>query len=226
MCGIAGLFLPKSAALVRPDIGRMQAVLRHRGPDGTGDYWSDDKRFAGGFTRLAIIDLATGDQPLCDRETGNILVGNGEIYNYVELRAQHADYAYRSAGDMETVLALERRYGDRLVDHLNGIYGLALYRRRQHELLLVRDRLGVKPVYWAPLRSGGIVFASEIKALFASGLVAPEIDEVAVSAYLAHGYVPAPGTLSEGRRARPDRRRTLLASGARSGSARWRGRHH
>ena len=96
---------------------------------------------------------------------------------------------------MEVVLPLAHSIGDDFVQQLNGIFALALYDIKNHELLLVRDRLGVKPLYWANLPSNGLAFASEIKALFASGLVTPEIDEAEVSSYLAHGYVPGPRTM-------------------------------
>jgi asparagine synthase (glutamine-hydrolysing) len=198
MCGLAGLFLPKAAPPIEADIGAMLAVMHHRGPDGTGRWRAPDGRYQCGFARLAIIDLATGDQPLVEQGGDRVLMGNGEIYNYLELRAAVPDYPWRSHGDMETVLALSRGGGDGWLDRLNGMYALALYDRTNHSLRLVRDRLGIKPLYWARAHGGGIAFASEIKALFASGLVAPAVDEAAVSTWLAHGYVPAPKTLWQG----------------------------
>lgn len=195
MCGIAGIYVPRGAAVPDIDMTRMAAVMSHRGPDGDGYWESADKRYRTAFRRLAIIDLATGDQPLVDDRQGCVLSGNGEVYNYVELRNRFADYPYRTEGDMEAVLAARAALGEGYVDELNGMYALALYDQRTHALELVRDRLGVKPLYWAELPKGGIVYASEIKPLFASGLIAPEIDEGAVSAYLAHGYVPGPRTL-------------------------------
>lgn len=200
MCGLAGLYLPHGAPLVRPDLMRMLAVMGHRGPDGTGYHASTDGRFHGAFTRLAIIDLATGDQPLVENNGERVFLGNGEIYNYRELRAglEARGHAFRTHGDMEPALKLHHEKGDAFVHDLNGMYGLALYERDRHRLLLVRDRLGVKPLYWARLNGGGVIFASEIKALFASGLVEPAVDEAAITPYLAHGYVPAPATLYRG----------------------------
>ncbi len=195
MCGIAGLFLPRNAALIEADTAAMVSVMRHRGPDGEKFHVSDDHRFQAGFARLAIIDLETGEQPIVEDGGRRVLMGNGEIYNYRELRKIENGYPYLTAGDMEVILPLAARHGDDFLTHLNGIYGLALYRRDDHRLLLARDRLGVKPVYWTRLSGGGVLFASEIKALFASGLVSAEIDEVSVSSYLGHGYVPAPNTL-------------------------------
>ena len=200
MCGIAGLFLPRGAPAHSADLQSMLGAMGHRGPDGAERYVSPDRRYQAAFTRLAIIDLDTGDQPIVEDGGARVLMGNGEIYNYLELRAHGAAraYPYKSEGDMEVVLPLSRALGDDFVHELNGMFALALYERDAERLLLVRDRIGVKPLYWARLAGGGILFASEIKALFASGLISPAVDEDAVSAYLAHGYVPAPRTLYRG----------------------------
>ncbi len=198
MCGIAGLFLPLGGRAQEADMDAMLRVMRHRGPNGTGRFACKDRRFQSGFTRLAIIDLATGDQPIVENKGPRVLLGNGEIYNYLELREGNPGYPYQTAGDMEAVLAVADRHGDDFVHKLNGIYGLALYDRKAHGLTLVRDRLGVKPLYWAHLPGGGVLFASEIKALFASGLINPSVSEAAAAAYLGHGYVPGPETLFKG----------------------------
>ena len=198
MCGLAGLFLPNDTPIVEPAMDAMLAVMSHRGPDGEGLWRSDDRRYMTGFRRLAIIDLETGDQPLVDQKTGRVLTGNGEIYNDLELRKKYAAYPYATGSDMESVLAAHQARGDDFVRDLNGMYGLALYEQRDHRLTLVRDRLGIKPLYWCELAGGGIIFASEIKPLFASGLIKAEIDESVLGSYLAHGYVPAPATLYKG----------------------------
>ena len=200
MCGLAGVFVPRGAAPIFADIPAMMAAIRHRGPDGEGRYDSPDGRYRAGFVRLAVIDLVTGDQPIEDSTGRFVLMGNGEIYNYRELRRapENRDYPFRGESDMETILPLAAAEGEAFVHRLNGMFALALYDAREHSLLLVRDRFGVKPLYWAPLAGGGIAFASEPKALFASGLVTPTVDERAVIAYLAHGWVPAPDTLYKG----------------------------
>ncbi|CAA7621709.1 asparagine synthase (glutamine-hydrolyzing) [Magnetospirillum sp. UT-4] len=200
MCGLAGLYLPDGASAVTADLGAMLKVMRHRGPDGQGIHVSEDRRFQAGFVRLAIIDLATGDQPLVEPGGEHVFLGNGEIYNYREIRAELAarGHVFRTQGDMEAGLRLFLERGEGFVHDLNGMYALAHYGRRDHRLLLVRDRLGIKPLYWARLNGGGILFASEVKALFASGLLEPEVDPAAVSSYLTHGYVPAPATLFRG----------------------------
>ena len=200
MCGLAGLFLPRSASPAEAHIAAMLAVMRHRGPDGTGIHISHDHRFQAGFTRLAIIDLATGDQPLVRKGGETVLLGNGEVYNYRELRAQLSErgHVFQTQGDMEPALESFHAKGRDFVHDLNGMYAMALYEREPHRLLLLRDRLGVKPLYWTRTAGGGVLFASEIKALFASGLARPLVDETSVAAFLAHGYVPAPATLYKG----------------------------
>tara|TARA_R110000787_G_scaffold63679_18_gene144364 strand:- start:718 stop:2619 length:1902 start_codon:yes stop_codon:yes gene_type:complete len=198
MCGIAGVFVPKTADPVRPNLDAMAGIMRHRGPDGEGRYSSADNRFHGVFRRLAIIDLKTGDQPIIEANGSSVLFGNGEIYNYIELRQTLKDYPFKTEGDMEAVLPLKRRDPDGYVHALNGMYALAIYDVDDHSLELVRDRMGVKPVYWARTRQDGIVYGSEIKPLLASGLVEAEVDSDAANAYLAHGYVPSPKTLLKG----------------------------
>lgn len=200
MCGFAGLFLPSNASEKSANIGAMMQVLEHRGPDGEKQYSSNDKRFQSGFKRLAIIDLETSDQPFVEEGEGRVLLGNGEIYNYLELKRteQARNYPYRSKGDMEVILPLHTAYSDKFVNLLNGMFALALYEAEPHRLTLTRDRLGIKPLYWANIDGGGILFASEIKPLMVSGLVHTVVNEDAVSSYLAHGYVPAPATLFKG----------------------------
>ena len=225
MCGIIGLFVPRSAVPPTADLDAALGIMIHRGPDGTSGHRSADGRFQAAFCRLAIIDLETGQQPIAEQSGAKVLLGNGEIYNYVELRRTIDDYPYRTQGDMEAVLAAAHRYGDKFVDHLNGMYALALYDGDAHRLTLVRDRLGVKPLYWAEIAGGGILFASEIKALFATGLVDRAIDEDAVDTYLGHGYVPAPATLfASVRKLPPAHRLTVDVTGAISIERYWRPR--
>ena len=200
MCGLAGLFLPDAAPALVPDLDAMLAVMAHRGPDGDGRHVSRDKRFHGVFARLAIIDLKTGDQPIVENGGERVLMGNGEIYNYRDLRDQlrSRGHGFRTEGDMEVVLPLLADRGLDFVEDLNGMFGLAIYERDPGRLILVRDRLGIKPLYWVRVAGGGILFASEIKSLFASGLIERDLNENTHSSYLSHGYVPAPDTLYKG----------------------------
>ncbi len=209
MCGLVGVYRPRGAASVAAPLERMLGCVAHRGPDGRAIHASGDGRFAVGFARLAIIDLETGDQPLVEPDSGRVLAGNGEIYNFTELRARHADYPFRTRGDMEPVLAAYRQDGAACLNDLRGMFGLALYDPGPRRLLLARDRLGIKPLYWADLPGGGLLFGSEIKPLLASGVLARAVDETAVAAYLAHGYVPAPDTLYAGIRKLPPGHRLI-----------------
>ena len=200
MCGFAGLFVPSNASEKSADIGAMLKVMAHRGPDGEKQYRSNNKRFQVGFKRLSIIDIDTSNQPFIEDSGRRVLVGNGEIYNYLELKRtpQAYNYHYRSKGDMEVILPLHTAYKEDFVNVLNGMFALALYEAEPHRLTLIRDRLGIKPLYWAKVKGGGIIFASEIKPLLVSRLLNAAINENAVSSYLAHGYVPAPATLFKG----------------------------
>lgn len=200
MCGLVGIFHPQGVELAAADMEAMLAVIRHRGPDGTGLHISDDRRFVGGFSRLAIIDLATSNQPLVQQGGRRVLLGNGEIYNYLELRSEleALGHVFSTHGDMEPALNAEAQWGPTFLDRLNGMFALAVYRRDSHSLLLARDRLGIKPLYWAQAENGALLFASEIKSLFASGLIRPSIDDSVLDSWLLHGYVPGQRTLYSG----------------------------
>jgi asparagine synthase (glutamine-hydrolysing) len=137
MCGIVGLFLPKCATCVEANVSTMLAAIAHRGPDGEGRYVSDDRRYQAGFCRLAIIDLATGEQPIVDKRGGRVLSGNGEIYNYLELRKCYSDYPYQTHGDIETVLAAHAAKGENFLQDLNGMFALALYEKDEHRMTFV-----------------------------------------------------------------------------------------
>ena len=223
MCGIAGMFVPRDSNVPEVALTAMADAMIHRGPDGEGHWIRNDMRYQTIFRRLAIIDLKTGDQPLVSANGKVILSGNGEIYNYLELRARFSGYRYKSRGDMETVHAARDALGDDYPGALNGMYALALYDDAKHSLELLRDRAGVKPIYWAELDGGGIVYASEIKAIFASGLIYPEINEHVISAYLAHGYVPGPDTLFKRvKKLQPGHRLSIDATGKIDIKAYWR----
>ena len=150
MCGFAGLFLPKEAELIEPNINDMLGAITHRGPDGNGYYVSDDRRVYLGFVRLAIIDLDTGDQPFRDSLTGTVMVGNGEIYNYHELRSDPrvSDFAFQSKGDMEAAFALALRTGKKFVSDLRGMFALALVENNQQRFTVTptHSRKFIQPV--------------------------------------------------------------------------------
>src|SRR5213593_953700 len=194
MCGIAGLISagprPDTAELVR----RMTAALAHRGPDGEG-CWMDDQA-ALGHRRLAIIDVAGGAQPLVN-ETGSVrVVSNGEIYNYRALRAEleARGHRFQTASDCETIVHLYEDEGPDAIARLHGMFALAIWDRAARRLVLARDRLGIKPLFYTS-GSAGFAFASEIKALVAAGLTERRVDAGALRHYLSCGYVPGGDTI-------------------------------
>jgi asparagine synthase (glutamine-hydrolysing) len=206
MCGICGaVVLGARSAEVAPGAGveRMNATLVRRGPDSAGSF--ADGPVAMAMRRLAIIDLATGGQPVSDESGRVVAVCNGEIYNYRELREGllARGHRLRGAGDVETIVHLYEERGLAFTDELDGMFAIALWDSARRRLVLARDRLGIKPLYHA--RVGDVLlFASELKALLAWPGFPREVDPVALSQYLRHEYVPAPRSiLRAARRLRP-----------------------
>ncbi len=194
MCGLAGRFHPAGLPAAPGWHGRADALLAHRGPDGAG-HWAD-ARCELVHRRLAIVDCSpTGAQPMTN-ETGDIVVAfNGEIYNHRALRAELArqGHAFRGTADTEVLVHLYEEAGERLVERLRGIFAFALYDARRGQLLLARDRYGVKPLYYA-IHDGQLAFASEIKAILALPGFVPQLDRQACADFVALGYVPEPAT--------------------------------
>lgn len=202
MCGIAGEIRWRGDADVEA-VGRVTAALSARGPDADGE-WHEGP-VALGHRRLRIIDLSdAGAQPMVDDERGLVVAFNGCIYNHRELREELADgYRFRSESDTEVILAAYDRWGEDFVDHLVGMFAIALLDRRRRRLLLIRDRLGIKPLYIAEV-DGGIRFASTLPALLAGGGIDTSIDPVGLEYYLSwHSIVPAPHSILNGVRKLP-----------------------
>jgi asparagine synthase (glutamine-hydrolysing) len=211
MCGIAGILMARS--VIAPGLAggvgsagriaeRMVERLKHRGPNGRGvrAFADEGSVLALGHARLAILDLSSaGDQPMRDEHTGNWISCNGEVYNYRELRPflDPRPDAWRSRTDTEVILRAYGRWGKECLRELRGMFALAIWDAREHELFLARDRLGIKPLYYYA-GDGFFLFASEVRALLASGLVPRRLDLEALSLYLAYQSVPAPRTLIEG----------------------------
>src|SRR5215216_2016652 len=196
MCGI-GAILDPAGTSGQDAAERMVEALRHRGPD--GDALRRIGPLALAHTRLAIIDVAGGDQPL-DAEDGRVTaIVNGEIYNHRELREALEGRGHRWAtdSDSEVIVHAYEEYGSDCVRHLNGIFAFALWDDRERRLVASRDAFGVKPLYWW---SDGrrVALASEIGALLAAGLAQPEVDRIALDHYLACRFVPSPRTLFNG----------------------------
>lgn len=208
MCGIHGIFQLDGAPVQSAHLSAMGNVTRHRGPDDEGQHIDGDCGIA--MRRLSIIDLDGGHQPISNADGSLVLVCNGEIYNFRELRAelQARGYHFKTGSDSEVLLHLYDAEGDDCVHRLNGMFDFAMWDARRRRLLIGRDRLGVKPLY--VMQDGRrLAFATEAKALLALPGVRAEIDRDAVPGYLQLGYVAAPQTMFKGIRKLPPA--TLLA---------------
>ena len=180
-----------------PALRAMTDAIVHRGPDEDGLHV--EAGVALGMRRLSIIDVAGSQQPVTSETGGVQAVFNGEIYNFRELREQlHArGHRFATNGDSETIVHLYEDFGLDFVTHLRGMFAIALWDRPRRRLVLARDRMGVKPLYWADTPRG-LAFASEVKSLIAGGLIEPELDPMAAELFLAHGFVPGPRSLFAG----------------------------
>lgn len=194
MCGIGGFMTRDGSTPPVRILVDMLRALGHRGPDGEGRY------LAGGLgmvqTRLAIIDLETGDQPFYEPE-GAALVANGEIYNYRELRQSLGDAPLQSSSDCEPALYLYRKHGVKYVNMLRGMFAIALYDPREDRLLLSRDPFGIKPLYYAEIEYG-LLFASEPSALIATGLISPVMNPEAADELLQLQFTTGRDTMFDG----------------------------
>lgn len=198
MCGIFGYWDRARRALPAEAVGAMAAQLRHRGPDDEGIWHQPQRGVAIGNRRLSIIDLGGGHQPFVSDDGLVAVVQNGEIFNYVELAAElrAQGVQLKTQSDTEVILRLYEREGIACLHRLNGMFAIAIDDAREDALYLVRDRIGVKPLYWHD-DGRRMVFGSELKALLATGL-RPAVDLEAVHHYLTFNYIPAPWTIHEG----------------------------
>src|ERR1019366_7040025 len=195
MCGICGKLNFDRTATVDPGLlGMMLATIRHRGPDDEGWYLSG--QVALGFRRLSIIDLSSGHQPLSNEDGSIWVVFNGEIYNYRELRKRLVDkgHVFKTQTDTEVLVHLYEEHGENLVQELRGMFAFALWDDRNKRLLLARDRVGIKPLYYC-LTDNFLLFSSEIKALLADPEVRRDIDPDVIDRFLSFYYVPGGDTL-------------------------------
>src|SRR5216683_2053979 len=202
MCGICGVW---EYGATRGNVDRelivsMRDVMTHRGPDDAGDLIFDDARGGFGFCRLSIIDLSpAGHQPMRGCTDRVWMVFNGEIYNHAELRAglEQKGHTYASHTDSETILHLYEERGPDFVHEIEGDYAIAIWDADREQLVLARDRAGVKPLYFHQ-QNGRFIFASEIKAILEHPSVTPEVNEEALYHYLTFVTTPAPQTLFHG----------------------------
>ncbi|MBE0591694.1 MAG: asparagine synthetase B, partial [Gemmatimonadales bacterium] len=197
MCGIAGLARGTPREINRGVLLRMAAALRHRGPDGFGLYAGDGVGFA--HTRLSIIDLHGGAQPLTNEDGQVIVVFNGEIFNYLDLRAtlQDLGHRFRTHSDTEVLAHGYEEWGPALIPRLNGEFAFAAFDRRKRELLLARDRFGIRPLYYATL-GDDLLFASEAKAIFAAGELRAEPDYAGIDEVFTCWAARPPRTVFRG----------------------------
>ncbi|HWF83256.1 MAG TPA: asparagine synthase (glutamine-hydrolyzing) [Vicinamibacterales bacterium] len=195
MCGIAGKFnFALDNPIDREQLTAMTAVVSHRGPDADGFYIGGGIGL--GFRRLSIIDLSTGDQPLANEDHTIWVIFNGEIYNFAEIRSELEAFGhcFRTRTDTEVIVHAYEQWGDRAVERFRGMFGFALWDEPRRRLLIVRDRLGIKPIYYS-LTKSGVTFGSEIKSLLEDPDVPRAWSPEALDAYLALQYVPCPRTM-------------------------------
>src|SRR6266478_3000750 len=202
MCGIAGILAYRNVApaVDRAELTRMNDRMAARGPDGSGIWIAADRRVGFTHRRLAIIDLSErGAQPMASADGALTITFNGEIYNYRALRAEleAKGYAFRTESDTEVLLQLYVDRGPAMVEQLRGMFAFALWDAPRRRLLLARDPLGIKPLYYHQSEQN-FIFASEVRTLLQTGLVPRKADPTGVLSYLEFGSVYEPWTIVEG----------------------------
>ncbi|GAB0155132.1 asparagine synthase (glutamine-hydrolyzing) [Chryseobacterium sp. Alg-005] len=187
MCGIAGI-ITNNAENYQEEIRKMTDALAHRGPDSSHHEFYENAAL--GHRRLSIIDLSeNGKQPMFSGNKNECIVLNGEIYGYQALKSQYPEYPYRGTSDTEVILAMYQRKQEKLIHELPGMFAFAIWDEEKKQLFCARDRFGEKPFYYALGPNNEFIFASEIKAILASGLIQPKVSQEALSHYLQYGYV-------------------------------------
>lgn len=197
MCGITGIYGYKNRESAEKTVRQMNANMVHRGPDAQG-IWTDNQVVLG-HTRLSIIDTSeAGNQPFTSKDNQIVIAFNGEIYNYIELKKElSSEYEFSTSSDTEVIIAAYKKWGIDCIHHFLGMFGFALYDKVKEMLYIVRDRIGIKPVYYAQTTEG-LLFASEIRILLSSGLIERKITHQALADYLHYQTVHAPNTIIEG----------------------------
>jgi asparagine synthase (glutamine-hydrolysing) len=199
MCGIVGIFDTRGSREIDPALlKRMNETQHHRGPDEGEVYTEPGVGF--GHRRLSVIDISLGQQPLFNEDRSVVVIYNGEIYNYRELTAELKElgHTFRTRSDTECIIHAWEQWGEDCVHRFRGMFAFAVWDRNQQTMFMARDRLGVKPFFYALLPDGMLIFSSELKALRAIPGLPREIDVRAVEDYFAYGYVPEPKTIYKG----------------------------
>ena len=199
MCGICGVVQlgtgPRRPVIAATVLDAMTDLMVHRGPSDRGTHVADG--IALGVRRLSIVDVAGGHQPVSNEDGTVVAIQNGELYNHRDVRSRLKGHSFLSHCDTEIIPHLYEEHGPRFPEQLRGMFGIAVWDQGRQRLVLARDRLGIKPLYYAVV-DDRLVFASELKSLLASGVVDPRIDPDAVDAYLTLGYFPTPLTPIQG----------------------------
>src|SRR5437764_3330082 len=198
MCGICGqLNFARNEPVEPATIQRMTETMAHRGPDDEGYFISGPVGL--GFRRLSIIDLLGGHQPMSDAEETIWVILNGEIYNFKELRVQleKRGHRFRTNSDTEVIIHGYKEWGAEVLKHLNGMFGLAIWDVKNHRLVVARDAMGIKLIYYR-IANGQLTFGSEIRAVLAAQDSKPEVDPVALKLFLQFRYTPSPLTIFQG----------------------------
>lgn len=189
MCGIAGIITP-NARNYTSEIKKMTDVIAYRGPDSADHEFFENAAL--GHRRLSIIDLSeNGKQPMFSSTKDECIVLNGEIYGYLEIKSKYSDYPYKGESDTEVILAMYQKKKENLIQELPGMFAFAIWDEKKQELFCARDRFGEKPFFYAIGKNNEFIFASEIKAILATGLIQPKVNSEALSHYLQYGYVNA-----------------------------------
>ena len=215
MCGITGIVdLKATRPIDRAVLTRMNESQHHRGPDGGGLHVEPGVGL--GHRRLSIIDVATGQQPLYNEDGSVVVVYNGEIYNYQSLMPELValGHVFRTKSDTEVIVHAWEAWGERCVERFRGMFAFALWDRNRETLFLARDRLGVKPLHYALLPDGTLLFGSELKSLLVHGGLDRTIDPCAIEEYFALGYVAEPRTVFAAARKLPPAHTLVLRRGA------------
>ncbi|MCK4417010.1 MAG: asparagine synthase (glutamine-hydrolyzing) [Candidatus Latescibacteria bacterium] len=213
MCGICGIYNLDGRPVDKGLLQRMNNTLVHRGPDDEGYYLSS--KVGLGHRRLSIIDLDTGKQPMGNEDGSIQVVFNGEIYNFLELKKdlQGKGYHFRTGSDTETIIYGYEEWGEDFVRRIRGMFAIALWDARRQKLLLIRDRMGKKPLYYYRDKDR-ILFASELKALLEDKRIPRDIDQYALDSYLSFGYVPSPLSIFSAIRKLPPAHLAVQSPGA------------
>ena len=195
MCGILGQ-INKTDHINADIFSQMLHTIHHRGPDGNGVYFDENNKLAFGHTRLAFLDLSeAGKQPFVSNNEQIIVTFNGEIYNFLELKKELLNsYNFKTNTDTEVIIAAYQIWGMEFIHKLKGMFAIAIYDKKINKIFLIRDRFGIKPLYYF-YNESYLIFASELKAILASGLVKKEIDFSSFSDYFVYRYIPSPKTI-------------------------------